>query len=196
MRTTLTFARYIAPLLLLAACAAGSENYTPQPITFNGRAPIRVNVAEIRIINAYQPPLMAPNVEQDFPTPPARAVEQWVHARLVAAGQQGVMEVSIDDASVREVPLPVRENFFDFFSDQQSARFDASVKVTFRLYNGIDALSVANAEAVVARQHTIGQKASIADRERVFDEMTKDMMTGFDAEAEMRLRQYFTPYLL
>ncbi len=181
-------------LTLLAACEQAPAGYKPDPIAFIDM-PIRVNVAQIRVVENYQAPLRAPNVEQDFPVPPAVAVKQWAAQRLQAVGNEGELEVAIDDASVKEVKLPKTKGVKGLFTDDQDARYDASIHVTFRLYDGVNTMSAASGDVLITRSRTINEKATIDDRLRTFHTMTKEMMTTFDQQSESRLRQYFSAYL-
>lgn len=186
----------IASLLCLVACAKGTENYTPVPFSFANRPPVKMRVAEIRLVPAYQPPMVPPFAEHRFPTPPAKAAEQWVRDRMTAVGTQGVLEVTIEDAAVREVELPKKTGIEGWFTDDQDTRYDAQLTVTMRLYDGLSGLSVANGNITVTRARTVHEKASVAEREHAFDTLVGEMMAQFDAEAQMRLNQFFSAYLV
>lgn len=177
---------------LLAACENAPGTYTPAPLSFQS-APLRINVAEIRVMDNAR--TGAGDVGSQFPTPPKEALKQWANQRLIAVGTQGVLEVSIDDASVRETKLPKTEGVKGLFTDDQDARYDARMAVTLRLFNGQDVISVASGDVNVTRSKSINEKASINDRERMFDAMTRDMMQNVDTQANARLRQYFSAYL-
>lgn len=178
---------------LLAACQNAPTSYAPKPLAYG--PPIRVNVAEIKVIEEYQAPLRAPYVEHDFLLPPAVAVKEWVAARLKATGTTGVLEVVITNASVKETKLPKTQGITGLFTDDQDSRYDAQLDVTLRLYDGVNAISAATGDVRITRARSINEKASIDDRLRLFHGMTTDMMTTFDAQAEQRLRQYFSAYL-
>jgi hypothetical protein len=96
---------------------------------------------------------------------------------------------------VREVPLPKTEGFRGFVTDDQSERYDASLKVVLKLYDGQDPLSRADANVVATRSKTVNEKATIADRELIWHNMTRDMMASFDKEAELRIRRHFNAFL-
>jgi hypothetical protein len=183
-------------LILVAACARGTENYTPTPFSFVGQPPMKINVGQVRVVPAYQPPMNGLNIDHTFPTPPAKAVGQWVCDRLIAAGTQGIMEITIEDGSVRETLLPKKTGIEGWFTDDQEARYDANLRVTMRLYNGADALAVATGDVTVTNSHTINEKASVAEREKLFDTMTREIMAQFEGEANARLSQYFAAYRL
>jgi len=185
----------LACIAIITACQPAPQGFVAAPISFGARGPIRLNVAEIRITQNYQPPMRSPNVEQDFPLPPDAAVKQWLAERLSAFGQTGMMEITINDASVKEVKLPKTEGVKGLFTDDQEARYDATIHVTFRLYTGAQGLSDASGDVVVTRSRSINEKATVDERRKMYHEMTREMMTQFNAEAEARLRQYFSRFI-
>lgn len=179
---------------VLSACETAPAAYTPTPLDFSG-APVRLNVAQIRVVENYHAPMARPNVEQEFPTPPAAAVKKWVAQRLTAVGSSGALEVAIDDASVREVPLPKTGGIKGVFTDDQDARYDGNLRVTLRLYDGMQAGSVASGDVSVMRSRSINEKATVNERTRFYETLTKEMMMSFDNETNARLRQYFSTYI-
>ncbi len=187
----------LALMTLLSACEPAPASYQPEPFAFElgQSAPIAINVAEIKVVEGYQSPLRKPNVEQDFPVPPATAVKKWVAARLKAVGTSGVLEVTINDASAKEVPLPKTSGVKGLFTDDQDARYDASLAVTFSLYTGARGMSDASGDVRITRSHSINEKATVVDHQKLYHRMTRDMMVSFDSEANARLRQYFAAYL-
>lgn len=189
------FYSVICSLFLLAACEAAPEGYALRPISFSDKSPISLNVARIDVIENYKSPLAAPNVEHQFATSPAQAVRIWANERLRAVGTSGSLEITIDDASVKEVKLPIKDGVRGFFTDDASERYDGVLSVTFRAYDGVNGLSRAEGSASITRSQSINEKATIADREHLWHEMVRDMANAYDREAELRLRQYFTPFI-
>lgn len=185
----------LALTLLTVACQQAPGPYTPAPLEFGNQQPIRLNVAEVRVVENYRSSLQAPYVEQEFPIMPAAGVKQWLKQRVQAVGTQGALEVVIDDASVKEVKLPKTEGWKNLFTNDQDARFDASLKVTFRLYDGTSAISNASGDVIVTRSRTIDEKATVNQRTKMFEEMGREMMTLFDKESTLRLQQYFNAYI-
>lgn len=181
--------------LSLVACQDAPSASTPAAIGFGSKPPIRFNVAQVTITENYRPPMQAPNVDHIFPTPPIMALKQWAGQRLIAGGGQGSIEVIIDDASVKETKLPKQGGIQGFFTDQQDSRYDAHIHVTMRLYDGVNTISQAEGSVDVTRMRTINEKATVAQREQMFNAMTQDMMLQFDSEAEARIRQYFGRYI-
>lgn len=180
----------------LTACEDAPSSTAPAPISFANTAPIRLNVASINVVESYRAPMRAPNVDHIMPTPPVMALKQWAGQRLVAAGGQGSLEIIIEDAAVKETKLALKDGIKGFFTDEQSERYDAHMKVTFRLYDGVNTISAAEGEVEVSRMQTVGEKATVAQREKMFRDMVQDMMTRFDSEAQNRLRQYFGRFIV
>ena len=184
----------LVAIALLASCENAPTGYVAEPITYS-KPPIRVNVASITVVEDYQAPIRTPNVEHEFMLPPAVAVKEWAAERLKATGKTGTLEVVISDASVKETKLQKTKGLTGLFTDDQDSRYDASLNVTLRLYDGVNPISVAMGDVIITRMRTINEKATIDDRLRLFHAMTKDMMAAFDAQAEQRLRQYFSAYV-
>lgn len=185
--------------LFLTACEQAPASYQPEPFAFEASniATIKLNVAEIKIVDGYHSPLRKPNVEQNFPTPPAAAVKKWLAHRLKAVGTSGVLEVAINDASVKEVPLPKTKGVEGLFTDDQDARYDARISVTYRVFSGATgrAMSDATGDIEISRSRSINERATLYEREQMFHSMARDMMTSFDSESEKRLNQYFGAFL-
>ena len=184
-----------AAALMLAACEQAPQAVPLAPIDFTQKTPISLAVSEIRVVENYRAPLTSPNVEHLFPVPPAQAVKTWANQRLRAAGTSGLLEITLEDASVIEKPLPKTEGMRGFFTDDQSDRYDARMKATIRLYTGERAIANAEGSINLVRARSINEKATVVERERFYNQIVLDMMQQFDAEAETRFRQYFSPYI-
>lgn len=183
-------------VLALTSCQDAPSASGPVGISFGNRAPLRLNVAQVNVAQSYQPSMKLPNVDHTLPTPPIMAIKQWAGQRFVAAGAQGNLEITIEDASVVETPLAKKDGLTGFFTDDQEARYDAHIKITIRLYDGVNTISVAEATAETSRWRTINEKATVAQREAMFNSMLQEMITQLDAETEARIRQYFGRFIV
>lgn len=181
--------------ILLAACSQAPQTPALKPVDFSHKTPISLAVSEIRVIEAYQSPLRDPNVEHLFPTPPVQAVKTWANQRLRAAGASGILEITVEDASVVEKALPKTDGVRGLFTDDQAERYDARLRATIRLYTGARAVSDAEGSVNIVRSRSINEKATIAEREEMYQQIVLDMIQQFDTEAELRFRQYFSPYI-
>ncbi len=182
---------------MLTACQEAPNVYVPEPFAFesSSTAPWRINVAEIRVVEAYHPTLRKPNIEHEFPITPATAVKKWVTSRMLATGTRGIMEITIRDASVTETALAKTKDIKGFFTDQQDARYDAKIVVTMRVFSSVQGVSDAVGDVEVTRTRSINEKATVFERSRIYHQMTRDIMADFDRESQKRLRQYFSTYL-
>lgn len=180
-------------LLMLNACAAAPTAYQPQPYQYG--APLVIDAQEVRVMDNSATPLTPPHVEQNFPVLPSSVLKHWADQRLRASGHGGMMEVTIAEASAIATPLPKTKGIEGIFTDDQDTRYDLTLKVNFRIYSGASALSDASGDVTVTRTHTINEKATVSDRQKLLDTMLHDAMASFDREAELRLRQYFSRFL-
>jgi hypothetical protein len=182
--------------LTFTACEDAPQVSAPAPITFSNRAPIRLNVAQVKVIDSYRSSMTMPYIEHTLPTSPATAIHQWAGQRLIAAGQAGTLEITIEDAAVKQTDLKLKDGIEGFFTDQQSERYDAHVRVTMKLYDGVQTISIADADVDVSRMQTVNEKATVSQREKILNGMVQDIMLRFDSEGEARLRQYFARFIV
>ncbi|MGH6880841.1 MAG: hypothetical protein ACREFM_07975, partial [Hypericibacter sp.] len=120
---------------LLAACDTPPHRDPFPQLTYAHLGPINLDVARIVILDAYQPPMADPHVEQDFPTPPATAARQWAQDRLKAVGSDGVAKYTITDGSAIDVPLPRTTGLDGVITQDQSDRYDVTVTVRLDVEN-------------------------------------------------------------
>ncbi len=163
----------LLPLLLVAACADEDVPFIP-PISFAQQPPIALNVATVEVVDEYVPPKTLPNVEHAAPTPPYRAVREWAGQRLKAAGTTGYVRVGIRDASIVRKPLIGHYEY------------DGRLDVTLDADSG-DGLHTATADITVSRQVTVDKDQDLAQQERTWDDLTRQMMADFDKGAQNAL---------
>ncbi len=191
--------KFLALALTALALVACQDAPTPSGsagIHFGNKPPLRLNVANINIVENYRAPMALPNVDHTLPTPPIMAIKQWAGQRFAAGGSQGHLEIAIEDASVKETPLQKKDGLTGFFTDDQEARYDAHIKITLRIYDGVNTISTGEAVAEVSRWRTINEKATVAQREAMFNNMLQEMMLQLDSEAEARIRQYSARFII
>jgi hypothetical protein len=181
-------------LILLNACGQPALPEKLPPLGFTQSPPFRVAVAQVRVEQHYQPSMVRPNVEQEFATTPAQAIHIWARDRLQAAGTNGMVIVNIDEASVREMVPPRATGISSLFT-VDNAQYTANLSANFRLYDGVNAIAVAEATVTATRTRTINRDASLGERDAFYDTLIRDVMRDFDAQATLQLRQYFGAYL-
>jgi hypothetical protein len=182
-------------LLAVAACSVAMACTVPAPqqayppLSFAHLAPIRIDVAEVEVVDNYRPPLAAPNVEHAFPITPAAALMRWAADRLVAAGETRTARLVIEDASVRAEPLPVREGLTGLFYKEQEVRYEGTLRAVLevRTERGYrDSFATAN----VVRARTAPEAMTLNERERLFVEIVQDLVTVMNQEFEAQIRRH------
>lgn len=195
----LSKARLLPALLILTALIAGmSACDTPlapryPEITFTHKPPIRMVVSEIRIVDAYEPPLKLPNVEHEFPVTPAEAAKRWARDRLVANGADGVATFTVKEASAVEVPLERTGGITGLFKTDQSERYDAVLEVELEVQNARGGRGFVQTRAM--RGITVPEDATLNERERVYFEVTEKLLKDFDAEMEKNIDQFLPKFV-
>jgi len=181
-------------ILALASCASPPPAPTYPDIRFTDRPPLKLDVAAIEVRQDYQMPFKAPNVEHLFPVPPSRALENWAHDRLKAAGHAGRAIFTIRVASVTETDLPVQQGITGLFTTQPSERYDLTM--TARLTINENGLDVRSANVTTTRSQSLLQNITPNQRDQAWYDMTKAAMADFDKQMESEIRNTFGDYLM
>jgi hypothetical protein len=182
-------------MLFLAGCMVAPTLQTIAPIRFHDQAPIAFNVAEIRVTQSYKTDFARSDVSPSFPTPPIDAIHHWVDDRLKATGDKGLLEITIEDASVKEHKLTKTKGLKGLFTDDQSERYDGSIKVLFRLYDEKRAASAAQAHVSITRSRSINEDATVETRMQFYNQLTRDMMQAFSKQSELQFETHFTSFM-
>jgi len=189
----------VSVIFLLAAWVASCAVPAPSPaypeITFGHLSPIRLNVAEIDIVENYVPPHRAPNVEHNFPMTPLAAMRQWAVDRIEAAGATRRGRVIIEDARVVAVLLPIRKGLQGLFYKEQEIRYDATLeaRVEVRAERGY---RDSYATARVTHSRTVPEEMTLSERDQLFFAMTENLMQQLNSVLEANMRQHMQKDLL
>lgn len=192
----LVVAAFAAVPFLLNACATPAPprpNFPP--ITFEGKAPIRLDVSEISVELAYQAPAAPPNVDHLFPARLSDAALQWPKDRLVAAGTVYTAEYVVRDASVVAVPLKPSTGLTGLVTKDQTERYDARVAVEMRILDSQRRV-VGSAAAEAVRSRSAPEDITLNDRDKLWYEMAKDIMAELDRQLEQTIKTSLFPYLV
>ncbi len=192
MKKSLILSLFSSALLLVSACE-GNVPAGPS-LNFKRYQPIYMNVATIKVVEDYQSPSRAPNVEHLMPYSPADAVHIWVKDRLRSTAQDKTLHVVIKDASVIDTTPAEPDGFAGVFSIGQTHNYKARLEIEFRIY-GEAALSEASINIVATRDMSMSGSASAATRNLHFREMIFDMMTVVNAELEKNIFEHLGAYV-
>lgn len=187
----------IAAVASLAACAS-----EPPPqrafaeLRFTNQTPLAFGAQGPEVVNRFQAPMAAPHVEHLMPLSPEKAIRTWAQDRLQATGVgTNSLRVVINTASVTETPLDTKGGISGFFTDQQEMRYDARADVAVQI---VDSQGRVRAEAIsnVYRSRTLNEKASLAERERLWFQLVERLMQDLDNQLSTGLRQHFREFLI
>lgn len=183
-----------AVLLLASACETTPATPSYPEITFGHMPKIPLNVARIEVVDAYKPPLRAPNVEHWFPRRPAAVARRWVKDRLQAVGRAGSARVTIQDASAIEEKLATTKGLKGAVTRDQAFRYVVrlAVRVDVETAGG---LGKGFAEAQAKRTRSAPEDITLNDRDKLFFEMTEALARDIDRELEANIRLHLRDYL-
>jgi hypothetical protein len=174
-------------LVSLAACDTPPMRQSYATLTFQDRPPIRLDVAEIEIVQAYKAPGVAPHVDHLFPQKPADVAANWGRDVLRAVGQHGQATYTIVDASATDTPLPRSGGLTQMFKTEQSDRYDLHIAVKLEVGNpALASTGYVTAEAF--RSQTVAENMTLNQREAVWFQMTESAMRELDGKLEAAIK--------
>ncbi len=179
--------------LAAGGCSVPAPAPAPPELTFQHLADIPLGVKRVEVVEGYRPPMKTPNVEHEFPTPPAHAAGRWARDRLVALGGEDTARLVIRQASVVETPLKRSTGVKGYFTREQSERYDATLDAALEIHAG--GPPMATARVKVTRAQTVPEDATLAERERIWFDMVEAMMKDFDARMDANIRKYLVTWL-
>ena len=184
----------VPSLALLAACDTPPMRQSFATLTFQDRPPIRLDVAQIEVVQAYKAPGAAPNVDHLFPQKPAEVAAAWGRDVLRAVGQRGMATYTIVDASATETALPRSGGLTQVFRTEQSDRYDLRIAVTLDIGNPLLA-KTGQVTAAVNRSQTVAEDMTLNQREAVWFQMTESAVRELNQELEAAIRDKLAPFV-
>lgn len=195
LRRSVAAALAVMPLWLAACSTPPPPRPQYPPITFADRPPIRLDVGEIEVEQAYEAPGTPPNVDHLFPVSLAETAQRWPRDRLVAAGAGFRARYVVRDASVIAVPLKRSGGISGLLTQEQTERYDARLAVELLIYNAQNSqVAVARAESV--RSRSVPEDVTLIERDRVWYEMAQTLMTELDKQLDNAIKTSLFPYVL
>lgn len=174
----------------LAACATPPEENRFAQLTYDHLPAIKLDVAGIRVVDAYQPPLEPPYIEHEVPVKPADAAQNWARDRLVATGEDRTAVFTVETASITEERLETEGGISGLFTSEPTERYEARIRVRLQVGGTGDEI------AVEARRTTsVMEGASLNDRERAWYELVEKTMNDLNAQLETSIRKHLARYL-
>ncbi len=161
-----------------------------RPFDYSHLLPIRLDVAEVEIVEAWVPPRAPPHVDHRAPIEPRVAVRRMLEDRVQAWGRQGKARAVILEASLIEQRLPREGGVGALFTTQQSERYTLTLSVRLEVEGAPGGSG--SAQATVTRRRTVAEGTSLAAREALWHEMLVSAMDdpqGLNVEFEFQVRR-------
>lgn len=183
-------------MLMIASCqSVPTSKYHYPAYNFSDQKAYKLDVADVVFVDAYRPPFTPPNVEHQFPVKPYIAVKDMIKDRVRAVGKEGMLRVTVVDASVVEEKLPLTPGLAGIFVDDQSERYKGRMEVMFEVIKPGSPVARAKFSVHVARSGSVPKRASLIERNNYFYDFTLEMLKDTNPEIDAAINQYFTPYL-
>lgn len=184
----------VVMLGLLAACTRQYESFEPPPLSFADRAPLRLEVASVTVESAYVAPGEPPYVDHLLPLTPEVAARALLEQRLQAVGGPGRVQAVILDASVQEEALETTGGIQGYLTTETAARLEGRLKVRV---DQLDAAGLAtrSVSTGVQRTRAIPEDTAYAERQRLADDLVRDLVDDLDAGLMANMRDSFADIL-
>ncbi len=190
----LAFAILAVFALFLSGCETQVERPRYAAITFAQHQPIALDVATLKIIPAYKETGLPPHVEHEFPANPLETLKRWGQDRLNPVGQNGEIILTILEASVVEQELEKKTGITGVFTEDQSERYDAVVKVKIEAFDPTRGLT-ASASTETKRSRTVPEGLTLNEREAIWYTLTEDLMNDVDKQLSATIHQHLKAFL-
>jgi hypothetical protein len=183
----------------VAGCAGPDEQPRPvmRPFDYSHLTVIRLDVAQVEVVDQWVPPRAPPNVDHRAPVEPREALRRMLTDRVQAWGRQGRARAIIEEASLIEERLPRQTGLGALFSTQPSERY--VLTLTARLEVEGPEGRRGSAQATVTRTRTVLEGTSLAAREAVWYEMLRSAMDdpqGMNVEFEFQVRRALRGFIV
>lgn len=192
----MTFLKKLALLaiVVLPACAAPPPVRLPD-MTFTDRPRFLLDVAEIQVIDLYQPTFRLPNIEHQVPVSPAKAAERWARDRLIPVGASGVAVVTIKDARVIENSLRVTPGVQGVFTKDQAARYDAFIEMSVEIKPMNIMAPEGAATGRAERSRSVAEGITPNENDRVLYELVEGLMRDVDLQLDVNIQRFLAAFI-
>ena len=179
--------------LALSACELHPPTGDYPELTYGHLEPLRFDVAEIEIEQAYRPSSRLPNVELLFPVRPDNAAANWGRDRLQAVGTTRRLRFIVREAPVIETALETKGGLTGAMTTEQSERYEATLVVEIEIVDD-GGRTEARAMARVVRSITVAENATMHERETTWYGLTQKLMNDMNVQLEDTLQRVFYRY--
>ena len=181
----------VVPLLLTGCETPVPENNFPE-ISFTHEQPIRLDVATVTVKEPPPPAVGGKSIDYELPVSLRKTAARWARERLKPVGRTGEAVVTVEQADVTEERLKKTGGIRGAFVTDQTERYRGVLRMSV-------AVTTPRGEAVARAQgervRTVAEDATLADREKIWFEMTETLMRRVDKELDGQIRRHMSNYV-
>lgn len=129
----------------------------------------------------------------DAPYALEEALQQWAQDRLRLSGAPYLAIVELEEVSLTERNIPVRQGLSGILHNDQDRELSAKMRVSLTLEAVDDNMVLVRqptARAEVSKRTTLAESASLAERRRAIAALMQELMTHFDQVMSREVAQH------
>jgi hypothetical protein len=185
---------FVSLAFFLVGCTPPAQLPEPLGLAYLANKPLRLNVARIEVIKQYQSSSKPPHIENDLPIPPVAMIQQWTQDRLLPVGKSGYAVVTIEEASVVEIPLKGTKGLRGYFTVDQSEQYDVKLSVKIEVFDDLGK-SKGFAYARAQGSRTVSEDFTLGQRRKVWIYMMEKIMNNLNEELDRNMQAHLGSYL-
>lgn len=179
----------IAPMLL--ACSATADRHTS--FNVSDKSIIALRVGDIEMIDQTHP---RDNILAEESFDAKQAMLSLIGEKLRAAGNKGVMKVTIEDASFTQTPLKQDESSISSL-ESEKLKFDGSYKISLNLIGDTGPRNYNITTEIKARTtRTIEGYYSVNDKKVLLQDMRRELLQKLEQQLVVQSQKAFGDYIV
>ena len=189
-RLRVGLALLVLPFVVAVSGCADKRDPLPDfnAVRFDEAQPIALDVGSIDVDGRYAPPNDPGHMDAGMVLPPAEAARRWARQRLTTAGIGGSAAFVINVATVTEKPLALTDGIRGAFTTEAAYEFTAVIDAQLELRHG-GPRPPTTVRATATASRTAREGLTYEQRQRVYFDLVRDLMSSFDTEMSASLQR-------
>ncbi len=181
---------FTTTLLPLAACGGSETPFVDtRPMTFEYLTPLRLAVGSVNVVDEWNAPNAAPNVDHLATTTPLAALHRMTQDRLLPGTNDGTATVTIKNASII-----AQRTGSDGLFESAGVKYNGTLSVRIDVRSG-DGLRTGFATAQVTRAQSTTPAPTGTNERNAIDAIVRQMMNDMNVELEYQVRRSLRDWL-
>ena len=166
-----------------------------QPVVFdNSQLPQISIVAEnLEINQIYESIFSDPYIGHSLKFPPLARLNNWINSNIKIIGSENSLKINIIDASIKRFEAQDKEA--KTYEEKDIYQYEIYYLIEYNLYNDSNYL-IANTSVESFRSTTSGRYISIAEKERIIDDLVLESLRDITKESEKLITEYMKDYVM